>query len=412
MTILKTPKGTKDFNQDDMILREHILFIITTIFKKYGGIAIDTPVFELKENLTDKYGNEASKLIYDLQNQGGELLSLRYDLTVPFARYLAMNKHINFIKRYQIGKVYRRDQPAISKGRFREFLQCDFDIAGSNLIHMFPDAEIIKILYDILIKLDIGLFIIKINHRSLLEGIFEISNIEQSLFKTVCSSIDKLDKLSWDFVFNELLTKGIEANSASLIYKYINTDINLLPHNDKIKIALNDINKLNEYLDIFNIKTSIKLDLSLARGLDYYTGIIIEAVLIDNNIGSIAGGGRYDNLINNIPCVGISIGFERIFTILYNKKKYIDNFTKIYIISSDIYKRISLLNKLRDLDINADISYKSSKINIVNEFEYCEKKNIPFALIFNNDIMKIRNIKTRIETIINNIDNINELLIN
>ena len=169
--ILKTAKGTRDFQPEQMAVREKVINKIINVFKCHGAITIDTPVFELKEVLTGKYG-EDSKLIYDLKDQGGEILSLRYDLTVPFARYVAMNK-IQTIKRYQIAKVYRRDNPSISRGRYREFYQCDFDIAGQ-FDAMVADAECVKIVKDILNSMEVGTFAIKVNHRQILDGIFEV----------------------------------------------------------------------------------------------------------------------------------------------------------------------------------------------------------------------------------------------
>lgn len=176
-----------------MVIRNKAMSIINNVFSKHGAVEIDTPVFELKETLLGKYG-EDSKLIYDLQDQGGELLSLRYDLTVPFARYLAMY-NIEKMKRFHIAKVYRRDQPALGKGRFREFYQCDFDIAGSYGGSMIPDAESLFVLSDILTQLDIGKFEVKVNHRQILDAMIELSGAPKEKFKQICSSIDKLDKV-------------------------------------------------------------------------------------------------------------------------------------------------------------------------------------------------------------------------
>lgn len=190
-----------------MSIREHAFKIIKGVFKKHGAVEIDTPVFELRETLMGKYG-EDSKLIYDLQDQGGQLTSLRYDLTVPFARYLALHRETN-IKRFHIAKVYRRDQPQMSKGRFREFYQCDFDIAGQ-YSPMIPDAEVLKVVVDILTQLQIGEFQIKLNHRKFLDAIVELAGCEKRKFKSICSSIDKLDKEPWEKVRKELIVmKGL-----------------------------------------------------------------------------------------------------------------------------------------------------------------------------------------------------------
>ena len=204
---LKCAKGTRDFQPDQMAVREKVINRIINVFKCHGAVTIDTPVFELKEVLTGKYG-EDSKLIYDLKDQGGEILSLRYDLTVPFARYVAMNKIMN-IKRYQIAKVYRRDNPSISQGRYREFYQCDFDIAGQ-YDPMVPDAECVKIVKDIIKSMNIGNFVIKVNHRQILDGIFEVCGVSTDMFRTICSSVDKLDKVILIFKSYKKLAKFLQ----------------------------------------------------------------------------------------------------------------------------------------------------------------------------------------------------------
>uniref|UniRef100_A0A914YK87 Aminoacyl-transfer RNA synthetases class-II family profile domain-containing protein n=1 Tax=Panagrolaimus superbus TaxID=310955 RepID=A0A914YK87_9BILA len=181
--ILKTPKGTRDYHPKQMVIREKVLGIITDTFKRHGAQTIDTPVFELRDVLMGKYGEEGGKLVFDLADQGGELCSLRYDLTVPFARYVAQN-NIKNIKRYHIAKVYRRDQPVMTKGRYREFYQCDFDIAGEYDL-MVPEAECLRVVDEIMNQLDLGEFEIRINHRLLLEGMFSICGIKDADFKTL-----------------------------------------------------------------------------------------------------------------------------------------------------------------------------------------------------------------------------------
>eukprot|EP00057_Strongylocentrotus_purpuratus_P021771 XP_011676245.1 PREDICTED: histidine--tRNA ligase, cytoplasmic-like isoform X2 [Strongylocentrotus purpuratus] len=213
--VLKTAKGTRDYTPRQMAIREGVFKVIIDTFKRHGAETIDTPVFELKETLTGKYG-EDSKLIYDLKDQGGELLSLRYDLTVPFARYVAMNK-IAKIKRYHIAKVYRRDNPAMTRGRYREFYQCDFDIAGQ-YDAMIPDAECVKIVHEILSNLKLGDFVIKVNHRQILDGMFEACGVPDDKFRTACSAVDKLDKTFWEDVRAEMVDeKGIDPAAADRI---------------------------------------------------------------------------------------------------------------------------------------------------------------------------------------------------
>lgn len=216
---LKVPKGTIDHKPAAALLRKKIFSTLEGIFSKHGGETFDTPVFELKEILAGKYG-EDSKLIYDLQDQGGELCSLRYDLTVPFARYVAMNG-LTSMKRYHIAKVYRRDQPVMSKGRMREFYQCDFDIAGV-YEPMVPDAEILLILTEALTALEIGDFTIKLNHRKILDGIFELAGVPEDKTRPISSAVDKLDKLPWADVKREMVVeKGLDEAIADRIGEYV-----------------------------------------------------------------------------------------------------------------------------------------------------------------------------------------------
>jgi histidyl-tRNA synthetase len=368
---LKTPKGTKDWEGKDMVIRDKIFSTITEVFKRHGAVTIDTPVFELKEILAGKYG-EDSKLIYDLADQGGEICSLRYDLTVPFARWLAMNRDIQNIKRYHIAKVYRRDQPAMTKGRMREFYQCDFDIAGS-YDPMLPDAEIIRITQEVLEGLGWkGRYTVKLNHRKILDGVFEVCGVPADKIRTISSAVDKLDKLPWDEVRKEMTEeKGLAPEVADKIGEYVvlkgsrdlieklKADEHLMA-NASMKAGIADMELLFDYLEAFDAASIVSFDLSLARGLDYYTGVIYEVVTEGSapatkdataaaltpkprsskkpakagadfdedrssdpsvGVGSIAAGGRYDNLVGmfsgktQIPCVGISFGVDRIFSI-------------------------------------------------------------------------------------------------
>ncbi|KAI9075018.1 hypothetical protein K1719_043068 [Acacia pycnantha] len=332
----KIPKGTRDFAKEQMTVRKKAFSVIEEVFERHGATALDTPVFELRETLMGKYG-EDSKLIYDLADQGGELCSLRYDLTVPFARYVAMNGLTSF-KRYQIAKVYRRDNP--SKGRYREFYQCDFDIAGQ-FEKMGPDFEVVKILTELLDELDIGDYEIKLNHRKLLDGMMEICGVPAAKFRTICSSIDKLDKQSFDQIRREMVEeKGISAETADkigtfvkekgpplvLLSKFKQEGSAFLEHAGSVD-ALNNLEILFKALDKSKSIGKVVFDLSLARGLDYYTGVIFEAVFKGGaQVGSIAAGGRYDNLIGmfgskQVPAVGVSLGIERVFAIIEQLQK-------------------------------------------------------------------------------------------
>ena len=352
-----------------MIIREKIFSTITEVFKRHGAVTIDTPVFELKEILSGKYG-EDSKLIYDLADQGGEICSLRYDLTVPFARWLAMNPRFQNIKRYHIAKVYRRDQPAMTKGRMREFYQCDIDIAGS-YDPMLPDAEIVRITTEVFEGLGWkGRYTIKLNHRKILDGIFQVCGVPDDKIRTISSAVDKLDKLPWAEVKREMVEeKGLAEEVADKIGVYVvlkgGNDLlkklqadDTLTANESMKTGLADLALFFEYLEAFGVQDKVSFDLSLARGLDYYTGVIYEVVTEGSapltivptdtaasskpskkqsktstdpdedrssdpsiGVGSVAAGGRYDNLVGmfsgrtQIPCVGISFGVDRIFSV-------------------------------------------------------------------------------------------------
>lgn len=333
----KYAKGTQDYYGAQMSLKSHVISEIKNIFKKHGAVELDTPVFELKETLLGKYGEEGGKLIYDLEDQGGELLSLRYDLTVPFARFMGMNKKIQKLKRFHIAKVYRRDQPNMKKGRFREFYQCDFDVTGK-YDPMLPDAEVIAIMAEVLLNFGLS-FEIKVSHRLLLEAMVETAGIPLSKFKSVCSSVDKLDKEPWEKVSEELrVEKGLTPEQVNKLGEMVGfsgnmkeiitqiQDSGIFKDSTKAQKSLKELSMLNDYLDLLGASKVVILDLSMARGLDYYTGPIFEAVLKEGNLrlGSIGGGGRYDELIGMfssrpIPSVGMSIGIERLFILLEKK---------------------------------------------------------------------------------------------
>ncbi|KAI8991087.1 histidyl-tRNA synthetase [Mycotypha africana] len=436
---LKTPKGTKDYTDKDMAIREKVFNTITKVFKKHGAVTIDTPVFELKEVLTGKYG-EDSKLIYDLADQGGEQCSLRYDLTVPFARFLAMNgKEYQNIKRYQIAKVYRRDQPAMTKGRMREFYQCDFDIAGT-YDSMIPDSEILRILCEALTNLDIGKFTVKLNHRKILDGIFEVCGVPEDNIRPISSAVDKLDKLPWEEVKKEMVEeKGLAPESADKIGEYVKhkggrelldylKKDEVLMANANAAAGLKDMETLFDYLEVFEVMDKMSFDLSLARGLDYYTGIIYEAVTeksappklaegvkpqtkkgsdeLDEStvgVGSVAAGGRYDNLVGmfsgknkkgqpnlQIPCVGVSIGVERVFSILMAKQKAEEiksNETEVFVIAVGdglLKERMAIAKELWNVGIKASYMFKN-KPRLDKQFDVCEKEMIPFAVIIGKD---------------------------
>ncbi|XP_058590308.1 histidine--tRNA ligase, cytoplasmic isoform X3 [Neofelis nebulosa] len=412
--VLKTPKGTRDYSPRQMAIREKVFDVIISCFKRHGAEVIDTPVFELKETLTGKYG-EDSKLIYDLKDQGGELLSLRYDLTVPFARYLAMNKLTN-IKRYHIAKVYRRDNPAMTRGRYREFYQCDFDIAGQ-FDPMIPDAECLKIMCEILSSLQIGDFLVKVNDRRILDGMFAICGVPDSKFRTICSSVDKLDKVSWEEVKNEMVgEKGLTPEVADHIGDYVQQHggVSLveqllqdpkLSQNKQALEGLEDLKLLFEYLTLFGIADKICFDLSLARGLDYYTGVIYEAVLLQTpvqpgeeplGVGSVAAGGRYDGLA------------------LEEKVRTTE--TQVLVASAQkrlLEERLKLVSELWDAGIKAELLYKKNP-KLLNQLQYCEEAGIPLVAIIGEQelkdgVIKLRSVASREEVDVRREDLVEEI---
>ena len=414
---VKVVKGARDFLPFQMAIRNKAFKIITDVFKKHGAVEIDTPVFELTETLMGKYGEE-SKLIYDLNDQGGELLSLRYDLTVPFARFMAVH-NLPSIKRYHIGKVYRRDNPQMSRGRYREFYQCDFDIAGSNYGKMIPETDVIKVVVEILTQLPVGGFNIKLNHRLLLDAIVNLSGIRDDLYKAVCSSVDKLDKEEWETIKKELLEKGITEEQSEKLWSFVQLkdkpkvllkklkSNNELMSNKKGKEALDEMEILFDYLEITGTEKYCTFDLSLARGLDYYTGLIYETVLTDTDkVGSISGGGRFDNLVgmfsrNQIPAVGVSIGIERIFNILEEKYKdspeirSVETEVFVAVIGKNLTKeRFKVLNELWDNGIKAEILYNENP-RMDKQMDYTINNKIPFMIFIGENELKENKLKIK-----------------
>ena len=427
----KTAKGTRDYGPEQMRIREQVFQTIRRVFKRHGGVEIDTPVFELKEILMGKYG-EDTKLIYDLADQGGELLALRYDLTVPFARFLAMNS-VGNIKRYHIAKVYRRDQPQMNRGRYREFYQCDFDIAGAYPA-MTADAEAITLATEILTDLPVGNICVKINHRVLLDAVFELAGVPAEKFRPICSAVDKLDKETWEEVSREMVDeKGISREMAEKIGKFVlNTsktgnpqelwqrmvDDKTFGDHAKANAAMLEMRDLFTYLEAMGSAQFVSFDMSLARGLDYYTGLIYEIVVLDGTtaVGSIAAGGRYDNLVGmfsasntQTPCVGISIGIERVFTIMekraMEKKLMSADIVQCYVASigaNTLTHRMKIAQRLWKADISTEYSVKENP-KLKSQMDDCLARGIPFMAIFGESemasgVVKLKDMNAHTET--------------
>ncbi|RVW59226.1 Histidine--tRNA ligase, cytoplasmic [Vitis vinifera] len=374
---------------------------------------------------------------------GGELCSLRYDLTVPFARYVAMNGLTSF-KRYQIAKVYRRDNP--SKGRYREFYQCDFDIAGQ-YESMGPDFEVIKILTELLDELNIGDYEVKLNHRKLLDGMLDICGVPPEKFRTICSSIDKLDKQTFEQIKREMECKwrglphlvGLEAwvgveekgltiETAEKIGTFVKERGPPLELLSKLKqegseflgnnasvAALTDLEILFTALEKSKCINKVVFDLSLARGLDYYTGVIFEAVFKGaTQVGSIAAGGRYDNLIGmfgtkQVPAVGTSLGIERVFNIMEQLQKDQNQAIRatetqvlVSIFGNDLSQAAELVSELWNAKLKAE--YMVNK-RPTKHFDRAEESRIPWMILVgereqNEGIVRLRDTTTREEILV------------
>eukprot|EP01068_Selenidium_serpulae_P005791 Selendium_serpulae@DN4182_c0_g1_i2.p1 len=418
----KTAKGTQDFEPKRTLLRKEIIQTVSNVFEKYGAVEIDTPVFELRETLAGKYGEEGAKLIYYLDDQGGEQLALRYDLTVPFARYVANHK-IESIKRYHIGKVYRRDEPQMARGRFREFYQCDLDIAGK-FDSMAAEAEILTVLLETLrsLKTCVGPFEIKVNHRVLLDEVMAVAGVREDQFRTACSSIDKLDKEQWAVVRQELLRKGIAAEVCDKIKPFMDlrgTLTDLIPilktklaDSPKAQAALCELESLRDLLAASGAASGERetvLDMALARGLEYYTGLIYEAVLVGKDgasVGSIAAGGRYDKLIaqfgKDVPAIGVSIGIERVFAMAEQNLKsrqdeLRENHTEVLVCSTGgvgITERMKICQQLRDGHIAAEMVMKD-KDNMGKQLKAAISNRIPFVVVVNDEQLKQGNVQLK-----------------
>lgn len=468
---LKNPKGTRDWYGEDVDLLDDILAQIQRVFRKHAAKKLDTPVFELQEVLKGKYG-EDSKLIYDVADQGGELLSLRYDLTVPFARWLAMNPNIETYKRFAMSKVYRRDQPAIAKGRMREFWQCDIDFAGPS-DPMAMDSEVIGIVVKVFEGLEWkGQFTIKINDRRILDGLFEVCGVPADKIRTISSAVDKLDKMPWAEVRKEMVEqKGLDGEVADRIEKYVTlkggkgdsqTAEQLLDKlkgdealmaNAKAKDGIAQFEKLLGYLRSWGALDVISFDLSLARGLDYYTGVIYEIItegsrpptltngdkaadekkktdkkakkVADEDedrsddptvgVGSVAAGGRYDNLVGrfrdkaDVPCVGVSFGVDRILSITKKRMEQGQKFSYITSKATDVYvmafggkefdgalrERMAIANQLMDAGFTAELTYKE-KPKLPAQFKKAEQCGAPIGIILGQDEMKEGKVKIKV----------------
>ncbi len=422
------PKGTRDFGPTETLRRQYILDTITSVFKAFAFLPIETPAMENLETLTGKYGEEGDQLIFKILNNGDYLKevkdealnnrdlsaitrkitekALRYDLTVPFARFVAEHRHeITFpFRRYQIQNVWRADRP--QKGRYREFTQCDADIIGTN--SLVSEIELIQIFDQVFSKLGLKV-VIKINNRKILTGLAEsIGRLDK--FNDLTIAIDKLDKVGLDGVTKELNTRGFSETEIVAVSKFLsNKDAGLetllLENPELLNSADFNLGKaeLDTIFKAFNPQslsgfTALEFDPTLARGLNYYTGAIFEVKANEGSLtSSICGGGRYDNLtgifgLQGVSGVGISFGADRIYDVLQELNKFpntSNQSTQALIINfaglgtPEFADNFKLLSSLREAGIPAEIYPDASKLR--KQFEYADKKQIPFVVIMGAD---------------------------
>jgi len=430
------PKGTRDFTPKEMANRNYIFNTIKDVFRLYGFQQIETPAMENLSTLMGKYGEEGDKLLFKILNSGDFLLGLneeelkarnsikltnrisekglRYDLTVPFARFVVQHQNeISFpFKRYQIQPVWRADRP--QKGRYREFYQCDVDVVGSD--SLLNELELIQIVDDIYRRLKINV-VVKINNRKILSGIAEIIG-EAEKITDITVAIDKMDKIGLEKVNEEIASKGIPDEAIAKlqpILKLCGTNTEKL---EQLKTVLADsevgLKGVSELETIFGlceamkVQTKIELDLTLARGLNYYTGAIFEVKALDVEMGSITGGGRYDNLtgvfgMEGVSGVGISFGADRIYDVLNQLNLYPETSmeqTRILFVSfgeKELMYCLPWLKSLRSKGMNAEIYPEAAKMK--KQMSYADNKNIPFVAIVGETEMSagkvmLKNMKT------------------
>jgi histidyl-tRNA synthetase len=411
------PKGTRDFGPNQVLKREYIFDIIKDSFKLYGFAPLETPAMESLSTLTGKYGEEGDRLLFKILNNGDFLnganeealeaknsqalissiskRGLRYDLTVPFARYVAMNQNnIAFpFKRYQIQPVWRADRP--QRGRYQEFYQCDADIIGSN--HLMYESELIQIYDRVFSRLNLPV-VIRINNRKILYGIAEKAEITDK-FVQMTTALDKLDKIGWEGVSKEMSEQGISSEQIALIKNVTSIEdlaalANVLSGCPVGTIGCQEVLLVFDYIKSYPLTNSLKFDMSLARGLNYYTGCILEVNALNTNMGSIGGGGRYDDLTGvfdmpGMSGVGVSFGAERIYDVLEEKGLFPENLdlsVQVLIVSfnNECFKAgMKLVGDLRNAGIASDLYPGAVKMQ--KQMKYANDRNIPYVIIIGSD---------------------------
>ncbi len=428
MTKPSLPQGTRDFAAATVYKRNFILNTIRSVFELYGFEPLETPAMENLETLMGKYGEEGDKLIFKILNNGlndpknidkakdgfEKLLegkntpalterALKYDLTIPFARYVAMNANVLTMpyKRYQMQPVWRADRP--QRGRYREFTQCDADVVGST--SLINEVELCSIYHRSFVQLGLNDYELKINSRKVLAALAEISGGAEKMMD-ITIAIDKLDKIGIEKVKEELSARGLNETSIAIIEKYLNINGSNAEKIASIEtlFAASETGKAGieelKYVMANAGNINLSIDLTLARGLNYYTGIIFEAKApAQVNMGSIGGGGRYDDLtglfgVPNIPGVGISFGIDRIYDVMEEMNLFPENITTttkaifFNLGEAEASNALQLANILRDNNIACEIY--PEKVKMDKQFKYADKKNIPYAIIIGTKEMETK----------------------
>lgn len=397
----RVPRGMRDILPQKMLLRQYVIGEVEKVFQRFGFEPLQTPVLELRETLMGKYGEDAEKLIYDAQHrEGKEELSMRYDLTVPLTRIVAMYPElVKPFKRYQIAPVWRAERP--QKGRYREFYQCDADIVGSK--SMLADAEIVTVIYSVLKQLGFKSFVTKINNRKILTGIGQYAGVPNESLGGLYRSIDKLDKIGADGVREEMAKSQIPADVIGKIMELVSIPSGefrelreLMGNVPAAMEGLNELEQLASYLDQAQLPiTNYQFDFAMVRGLAYYTGPIYETVVVEPKIGSLSGGGRYDELIGmfanqSIPVTGTSFGIERVIDVMDELAMYPASIGKtvtqvlVTVFNRDLVgASIRVANELRAVNINTELGLEFDGLG--KQLKYAAAKAIPFAIIIGPD---------------------------
>ncbi|MBL8155350.1 MAG: histidine--tRNA ligase [Anaerolineae bacterium] len=419
----RLPKGMRDFLPADMLKREYVFGVVREVFHLYGFEPLQTPVLELKETLYGKYGEDAEKLIYSAEHPGGkEAVAMRYDLTVPLARVVAQyeNEIKLPFKRYQLSPVFRAERP--QRGRYREFYQCDADIVGIG--SMMADAEIISLVVTALRRLGFRQFSVKINNRKLLTAMGQYAGVPDAQLGDLYRSVDKFDKIGAEGVEKELVERGLEAAAVRRMMGLIQSRQPGLANLDVVEKAMGNIGEAEEalgelrqmaaYLEAFGVpEANTAFDFTMVRGLGYYTGPIFETVITEPNLGSVTGGGRYDDLVGlfrkeSLPTVGTSLGIERIIDLMDILKLYpADVVGTVVQVMVTVFNEESrpaamrLAGELRNGGVQTEL-YMQDK-GLGKQFDYANKKGIRLVAIQGPDeiaqgVIKLKRLSDGSET--------------